>query len=83
MARGSDPGRDFDDQYNQSRRAGQERAARNEGPWAGDKYLKRVNDSGPVSHRGEPKGCADKTAALFLLGVAAGYGLVEVVSRVA
>jgi hypothetical protein len=39
MARGNDLGRDFDDQYNHSKRLGQARAARGEGPWAADKAL--------------------------------------------
>lgn len=92
MARGNDPGKDFDDQYNRSRREGQRKAARGEGPWADDKYLSDARkeseryrsggegDSGGGGGNGE--GCDKKT--LLLAGWLSGFGwfLSEVVSRV-
>lgn len=87
MARGNDPGRDFDNQWNESRRKGQEKAARGETHWATDKYLERVNAERSHErgrHAGEPKGCADKAA--LLVGLLGGFGLTgwalaEAVSR--
>lgn len=35
------PGKDFDDQHNESRRQGEAKAARGEGPWAYDAALRR------------------------------------------
>lgn len=75
MTRGNDPGRDFDDQWHASRRAGERKAAKGEGVWAEDKYLKREArrlSGPPVSHRGESKGCTGSTVTLlaFLGGFA-------------
>jgi hypothetical protein len=86
MARGNDPGKDFDDQWKSSRRRGQEKAARGESHWADDAYLRRNNErlgSGPAHHGGGSKSCADKTVLLLatLSGIA--WALSEVVSRVA
>jgi hypothetical protein len=71
MARGNDPGKDFDDQYRESKRRGRDRASRGEGAWADDKYLERVNarlSGPPARHRGEPsKSCLDKTVMLLAL----------------
>lgn len=82
MARGNDPGRDFDNQYNASRRAGQDKASRGESHWATDKYLERLNVERPTGHgrhAGEPKGCSDKAAALVAIGLGIGYALTEVI----
>lgn len=38
-------GKDFDDQYNASRREGQKKAARGEGPWATDARLEALRQS--------------------------------------
>jgi hypothetical protein len=86
MARGSNPGDDFDNQWNESRRRGQEKAARGESHWADDKYLERNNErlgSGPAHHGGENKSCGEKTVVLmaFLGGFA--WAISETVSRVA
>jgi hypothetical protein len=82
MARGNDPGRDFDDQWHASKRAGEERAARGEGPWAEDKYLDRVNKrlARPPAHHAKPSsGCAFVLG--FLVGLA--WFLSEVAGRTA
>lgn len=78
MTRGSDPGKDFDNQYNASNRRGREKAARGESHWADDKYLERINAE-RGKHAGEPKGCSDKAAALVAIGLAAGWGITEVI----
>jgi len=68
MARGNDPGKDFDRQWEESSRRGREKASRGEGPWAEDKYLERINAKPrPAHHAGDPKGCADKTVLLLAL----------------
>lgn len=83
MARGNDRGKDFDDQFNESRRRGQEKAARGESHWAQDKYLERINQQsrGPAHHAGESKGCSDKTVILLALLGGAGWVFTEVVGR--
>lgn len=82
MARGSDPGKDFDQQWDKSRKAGQEKAARGESHWATDKYLERINAERSHErgrHAGEPKGCSDKAAALVAIGLGIGYAVTEVI----
>ena len=76
MARGNNPGKDFDDQYNASRREGQRKAARGEGAWADDKYLRDLRNGGE-----DNSGCGKDT--LLILGFLSGFGWVisEVVSR--
>lgn len=81
MARGNDPGKDFDDQYNASRRRGQGKAARGESHWAQDKYLEGLR-SQPGGRSEPPRGCSDKTAALLVAIGGVAWGLTEVVSRV-
>lgn len=85
MARGSDPGKDFDDQYHDSRRRGQEKARRGESHWAQDKYLERNNErlGRQAAHHAENKSCGEKT--LILLGFLGGLAwfLSETVSRIA
>jgi hypothetical protein len=86
VARGNGPGKDFDDQWNESRRRAQEKARRGESHWAHDKYLERESErlgSSPAGHRGEPKGCADKTVMLLALIAGALWLLGEFASRVA
>ena len=84
MARGNDPGKDFDDQWNDSFREAQKKAQRGEGPWAEDKYLaRRQEQSGPPAHHaGQSKGCADKAVLLlaFLSGWA--WALTEIARQV-
>lgn len=75
MARGGDRGKDFNDQWNDSRRRGQEKARRGESHWAEDKYLERNNKrlgSGPAHHAGKRDSCVEKTVVLmaFLGGLA-------------
>lgn len=66
-----DKGKDFDDQFNASKRRGQYKASRGEGAWSDDKYLERLNarlGKPPVHHAsGESKSCADKTVALLAI----------------
>lgn len=83
MARGNDPGKDFDDQYNQSRRKGQEKAARGESHWSQDKYLERLNNqsAGPAHHAGESKGCSDKTVSILALLGGLAWAIQEIVQR--
>lgn len=75
MARGNDPGKDFDDQWYGSKRAGEYKASRGEGAHADDIYLKRVNRrlSGPPAHHARrDSGCGKTTVGLlaFLGGFA-------------
>jgi hypothetical protein len=86
MARGNSPGKDFDDQWNNSRRRGEYRASRGEGPYSADKYLERNNERlgrQPASHRGESKGCGEKTVVLAALLGGIGWFVSEIVNRVA
>lgn len=72
------PGKDFDDQYNESRRRGEAKAARGEGPWSTDKALNDLRresfqqsmdasggDSGPRHAKPNSDSCV---TALGLLG---------------
>lgn len=86
MARGSNPGKDFDDQWNESRRRGQDKASRGESYWAQDKYLERNNErlgSGPAHHAGERKSCGEKTVVLMAFLSGLGWAISETVSRIA
>jgi hypothetical protein len=85
MARGNNPGKDFDDQWNDSRRRGQEKARRGESHWSQDKYLERNNErlgSGPAHHAGQ-KSCGEKTIVLMAFLSGLGWAISETVSRVA
>lgn len=82
MARGNDPGKDFDDQYNKNRREGQRRAARGEGPYAADKYLRDLNNRPMNQPPQRSEGCADKTVALLILLTSFGWIIAEGVSRI-
>lgn len=72
MARGNDPGRDFDQQFERNRRRGQERAARGEGAWADDKYLRKINEERAADRAaaGNSEGCGKAT--VLLLGTLGG-----------
>lgn len=76
MGRG-DKGGDFDSQWRDSRRRGQDKAAKGHGPWADDKYLERINA------RPAPQGSGSDSCvtALALLGGVA-WALSEVAGRV-
>jgi hypothetical protein len=53
MARGNDPGKDFDDQYYGSKRAAEYKRSRGQGVWAQDKYQERLKsraDEGQAHH---------------------------------
>lgn len=80
MARGKNPGDDFDAQFNESRRRGQEKARRGESHWAQDKYLRDLG-SGPAPQP-QNKSCAEKTVILaaFLGGLA--WAGAEIASKV-
>lgn len=67
MARGNDPGKDFDDQWYGSKRAGEYKRSRGEGAWADDVYLKRQNQrlSGPPAHHARKKSSCGKTTAFL------------------
>ena len=73
MARLSGPGRDFDDQYNESRRQGEAKAARGESHWAADAALKKIriteqpDQSGP-KHAKSSDSCIVALASLGGLG---------------
>lgn len=66
MARGSDPGKDFDKQWNDSYRAGQGKASRGESHWAEDKYLERLNAKPrPAHHAKDGDSCLISGIALL------------------
>jgi hypothetical protein len=84
MARGNDPGKDFDDQWHASKRRGQYKASRGEGAWAQDKYLKRNNErlgSGPA-HHGKSESCGKATVFLLSLLGGLGWFAAEAVNRI-
>lgn len=68
MARGNGPGKDFDDQFNQSKRRAAPKVERGEGPWSQDKYLRDMNSgsSTPPSSGG----CLMLFGLLLALGLA-------------
>lgn len=85
MARGNDPGKDFDNQWDSSKRGGQEKASRGESHWAQDKYLERNNERlgrQPAHHAGENKSCGEKTVILLAFLSGLGWAVSETVSRV-
>lgn len=65
MARGSDPGKDFDNQFSKNEARGKEKAARGEGPWAQDKYLRDLN-SGSSGGNAAGGGCLILMSLLVL-----------------
>lgn len=82
MARGKDPGNDFDDQWYASRRRAEYKKSRGEGVWADDAKLKRAGQPRP-SHSADSEGCSKET--MLLLGFLSGFGWVlnEVIRYVA
>lgn len=85
MARGNDPGKDFDDQYYGSRREAKKKAARGESHWAQDKYLERNNErlgSGPAHHARERKSCGEKTVVLMAFLGGLGWAFAETVQYI-
>lgn len=72
------PGWSFDNQWEESKRRGQEKAARGEGAWAEDKYLQRLNAKPrPAHHAGGSDSCV---VFLAFLGAVA-WILAEAVGR--
>ena len=82
----SGPGKDFDDQWNESRRQGKEKAARGESHWAADKALERYQQSLDASSDTKPQGRHAKPSsdscvtALALLG-GIGWAVAETITR--
>lgn len=77
MARGNDPGRDFDRQIRASENRAAGKKARGEGPWALDKKLADNNNRGGGGSANGSDNCLVSGIALLsaLLGTA--YGVVE------
>lgn len=77
--RGSDRGKDFDEQWNKSRRAGKRRQWEGTGPYQADASIRRINQRSPKQP--EPGGCKD-AAGILLVGLAGGlYWLTDTVVR--
>lgn len=68
MARGNDPGKDFDAQFNRNEARGKAKAERGEGPWAQDKYLRDLN-SGSSGGSSAGGGCLLVMLSLLVLAV--------------
>lgn len=84
MARGKNPGDDFDAQYNANRRKGQDKASRGEGPWYDDKYRSDLNNRlGAGGQPPEQKSCGEKTVVLLAMLSGVIWGVSEAVSRIA
>lgn len=84
MARRNDPGKDFDDQWYASKRRGEYKASRGEGPWADDAYLRRNNErlgSGPAHHGGGSESCGKATVLLLSLLGGLGWAFSEAAGR--
>lgn len=91
-SRSSGPGRDFDDQYNSSRRAGQEKASRGEGPWSTDKALNDLRresfqqsmDASGSAPTGGKHAKPNSDSCLIPLGLLGGLGwaLTELAGRI-
>ena len=83
--RGSDRGKDFDDQWNKNRREGKRQRWDGKGPYEADKYLDDLRyhnrmPQTPPGQQKEPGGCKD--AAILLLGLAGGvYWLIDAAVR--
>ena len=79
MARGNDPGKDFDDQYRRSKFRGDENARLGRGAWADDK---KIRDGGELRQPpASNDGCADKAAVLLTLLGGLAWGASETVQR--
>jgi len=69
MARGKNPGDDFDNQYNQSRRRAEPKKQAGQSHWADDKAIR---DAGRLREpSGEEKGCGKAT--LYAVGLGGGF----------
>ena len=81
MARGNNPGKDFDDQFHQSKRRAQPKKDAGSSHWADDAAMRRAGQMRPSSTP-EDKSCGK--AALFLLGLLAGtsYALTEIAQQI-
>lgn len=66
MARGNNPGRDFDDQFNSSKRRAAPKVAKGEGHWADDKKIRDLNSGGG----GVPSGGGCMIAMITLIALA-------------
>lgn len=86
MARLPGPGRDFDDQWNASRREGEKKAARGEGPWAHDKAMERLSSTGhtPQPQEGGRHAKPNSDSCLIPLGLLGGlaWALSELAGKV-
>jgi basic membrane lipoprotein Med (substrate-binding protein (PBP1-ABC) superfamily) len=83
-----DKGRDFDNQWNASNAAGRRKAARGEGPWVDDAYLRRINnerqaDRNAAQQRQNSESYGKATVILLSLLGGVAWGVSEVVSRLA
>lgn len=83
MARGNDPGRDFDRQFGQNKARGDAKAARGEGPWAQDKYLRDGAGTGSGGGDKDNSGCGDKTVVLLAALGGIAWAVSEFVQKVA
>lgn len=72
MARGNDPGKEFNDRFYKSQRKGKERAARGEGHWRTDREMERYGQPAPNHNAGPSKPCAP--AAIAILAGLGGLG---------
>lgn len=81
MARGKNPGDDFDRQFGQSYNRAQGKAARGESHWSDDKVIR---DAGQIRPSGQSdESCGKATVILLSLLGGAAWGVSEVVSRLA
>lgn len=76
--RGNDPGKDFDDQHDNSSRRAQARKARGEGAWYYDKKLERE----PVARRRKHAASSDNCAVPVALLGGLAWAATEIVKRV-
>lgn len=77
MARGGDPGKDFDDQWYGSKRRAEYKRDRGEGIWASDKKIERAGQPRPSHHGGS-------SCAVILISFLGGFAWAfsEIASRV-
>jgi hypothetical protein len=78
-------GKDFDDQWNESRRQGEAKAAKGEGPWAYDKALEKYQQSMDASGAGQsgPRHAASDNCVIALAALGGlAWAVAEGVGRV-
>lgn len=83
MARGSDPGKDFDSQFNRNKARGDAKAQRGESHWSQDKYIQGGCGTNESPGGGQDNsGCGDKT--VILLAILGGFAWAgsEIVNRI-